>query len=89
MLLKNQQCHREGRTESKTDSCSKDRMFVTSFAFCVITFEPIECQTCSAPQNDLLNLVFVKDLKVVVEKMTRHHHKMIGKTADSFTLSFS
>ena len=39
-------------------------MFVTSFAFCVITFEPIEVQTCSAPQNDRQNLVFVKDIKL-------------------------
>ena len=29
------------------------------FAFCVITFEPIEVQTRSAPQNDSLNLSFV------------------------------
>ena len=25
------------------------------------TFEPVEVQTCSAPQNDRLNLSFVKD----------------------------
>ena len=35
-----------------------------SWAFCVITFEPIEVQTCSAPQNDRLNLSFVKDIYV-------------------------
>ena len=58
-------------------------MFVTSFAFCVITCEPIEVQTCSAPQNDRQNLVFVKDIKVVVEKMTRNRHKVIGKPGDS------
>jgi hypothetical protein len=63
-------------------------MFVTSFAFCVITFEPIEVQTCSGPQNDLLNLVFVKDIKVVVKKMTRNRRKMIGKTADSLLCHF-
>ena len=57
------------RTESKPDTYNKDPMFVTSFAFCVITFEPIEVQTCSTPQNDRLNLVFVKDIKVeIVEK---------------------
>ena len=33
------------------------------FAFCVITIEPIEVQTRSAPQNDRLNLSFVKDTK--------------------------
>ena len=76
-------------TDAKTDCSAKDRMFFASFAFCVITFEPIMIQTCSESQNDCLNFSLVKDLKVVVEKMTRHHHKMIGKTADSFTLSFS
>ena len=71
------------KTETKPDTYSKDRMFVTSFAFCVITFEPIEVQTCSAPQNDCQNLVFVKDIKIVVEKMTRNRRKTIGKPADS------
>ena len=71
------------KTETKPDTYSKDRMFVTSFAFCVITFEPIEVQTCSAPQNDRQNLGFVKDIKVVVEKMTRNRRKVIGKPGDS------
>ena len=35
------------------------------FAFCVITFEQIKIQTCSAPQNDHLNLSFVKDNHIV------------------------
>ena len=30
--------------------------------FCAITLEPIEVQTHSAPQNDRLNLSFVKDI---------------------------
>ena len=38
------------------------------FAFCVITIETIEVQTRSAPQNDPLNLSFVKDTRVVVKK---------------------
>ena len=33
-------------------------------AFFVITFEPIKIQTHSAPQNDRLNLSFVKDIYV-------------------------
>ena len=33
------------------------------FAFCVITFEPIKILNCLAPQNDGLNLSFVKDIK--------------------------
>ena len=32
------------------------------FALCVITFEPIKIQTCSAPQNDSLNLSFARYL---------------------------
>jgi hypothetical protein len=45
------------------------------FAFCVITSEPIEVQTCSAPQNDRLNLSFVKYIKVIVKKMARNGQK--------------
>ena len=71
------------KTETKPDIYSKDRIFVTSFAFCVITYEPIEVQTFSAPQNDRQNLGFVKDIKVVVEKMTRNRRKVIGKPGDS------
>ena len=32
------------------------------FLFCVIMFEPIQIQTHLAPQNDRLNLSFVKDI---------------------------
>ena len=40
------------------------------FAFCVITFEPIKVKTCSAPQNDRLNLSFVKNwLEMVVKRL--------------------
>ena len=52
------------RRESKTDSYSKDQLFLTCVAFCVITFEPIMIQTCSAPQNDRLIFSFVKDRQV-------------------------
>ena len=45
------------------------------FAFCVITFEPNKIQICSAPQNDRLNLNFVKDIHVVGEKMARNGRK--------------
>ena len=34
------------------------------FAFGVITFEPINIQTCLAPQNVCLNISFVKDVHV-------------------------
>jgi hypothetical protein len=46
--------------------CDDRRLVVTSsFAFYVITFEPIEVQTHSAPQNDRLNLSFEKNIKNV------------------------
>ena len=41
--------------------------FLRFFAF-VITFEPINFWTCSAPQNDRLNFSFVKDTHIVGEK---------------------
>ena len=44
-------------------------------AFCVITFEPIKIQTYLAPQNDRLNLSFVKDIHVIAEKMARKGRK--------------
>ena len=42
--------------------------------FCV-TFGPIKIKTCLAPQNDRLDLSFVKDTYVVVEKMARNGRK--------------
>ena len=45
------------------------------FAFCVITFEPIKIQTCSASQNDRLNVSFVKDTYVDGEKVDRNGSK--------------
>ena len=44
------------------------------FAFCVITFEPIEVQTHSAPQNGHLNLSFVKDIYVDGRKLVKNGH---------------
>jgi hypothetical protein len=36
------------------------------FAFYLVTFEPMKIPTLSAPQNDRLNLIFVKDIKISV-----------------------
>ena len=47
-----------------------------SVMFYVVTFDPIEIQTHQAPQNDRLNLSFLKDFHVVGEKMARKGHKM-------------
>ena len=50
------------------------------FAFCVITFEPIEVQTRSATQNERLNL------KVVVKKMARNGRKTAIRAGGSWRL---
>ena len=42
------------------------------FALCVITFEPIKIYTQLAPQNDCLNLSFMKDENIAGKKMTRN-----------------
>ena len=44
-------------------------------AFFVVNFEPIEMQTHSAPQNDHVNLSFVKDSNVDGKKMARNGRK--------------
>ena len=61
-------------------TCCKQRAFslllvTASFAFCVTTFEPIEVQTRSAPQNDSLNLGFVKDRYVDGKNLARNGRK--------------
>ena len=49
--------------ELSEKSCVFSRLLVaTPFSFCDITFEPIEVQSHSAPQNDCFNLSFVKDV---------------------------
>ena len=61
-------------------NCKKTELEI--FAFCVITFEPIKIQTCSAPQKDRLNLSFVKDENTVGEKwpkMVPNGHLSCGK----------
>ena len=45
------------------------------FALCAITFELVKIKTCLAPQNNRLNLSFVKDTYVVGKKMTRNGRK--------------
>ena len=46
-------------------------------AFFVINFEPSEVQTHSAPQNDRVNLSFVKDINVDGEKVARNGRKTV------------
>ena len=63
--------HRE-MLESNSDCYGKDLLFVALLAFCVITFEPIMIQTCSAPQNDRLNFSFVKETKQLLKFCERY-----------------
>ena len=58
------------------------------FAVYVITFEPIRIQTCSSPQNDRLNLSFVKDFHVVGKKMTKNGQKMAIFESSIFRIFF-
>ena len=57
----------------------KNTFFVYRFFLflcnCVITFEPIEVQNCSAHQNDQLNLSFVKHIFVDGGKLARNGQK--------------
>ena len=70
--------------EAKTDCYGKTGLFVASFAFCVISFEPIMIQTCSAPLNDCQNFSFVNDIYVDGKKLARNGRK----TATSYAASF-
>ena len=45
------------------------------FVSCVITFEPMKIETRSAPQNNSLNLSFVKDIYTDGRKLARDVRK--------------
>ena len=45
------------------------------YTFWVITFVPITIYICQAPQNDRLNLSFVKDEDIVGKNIARNCHK--------------
>ena len=51
-------------------------LLVISFLIFVLTFEPNKIQTHLAPQNDCLNLSFVKYIHVIWEKRNRSGLKM-------------
>jgi hypothetical protein len=58
--------------------------------FCVIPFEPIEVQTCSATQNDHPNLSFVKYIYADGGKLARNGQKtailvVVGKNYLDFS----
>ena len=42
------------------------------WAFFDVSDKPIKIQTLSAPQNDSLNLLFMKDIYVGAQKMARN-----------------
>ena len=50
--------------------------FSNQIVIYVIAFDPINIQTCLAPQNDRQNLSFVKDSYVLAQKMTRNGRKL-------------
>ena len=53
---------------------NRTKMKMEIIAFCVITFGPIKVKTCSAPQNDHLNLSFVKDSYADGGKWSKNGH---------------
>ena len=59
------------------------------FSFFVITFEPIKKKTRSAPQNDRLNLSFVKDDYGDGGKLARNGRKTAIFVSRKFWLSVS
>ena len=69
-------------TKDTTIKICDDRCLVvtSSFAFYVITFEPIEVQNCLASQNDRLNLNFVKYIYVDGGKLARKGQKFAMTT---------
>ena len=65
-----------GLVDARKRGSDKDLPVVTSsFAFYIITFEPIEFQTRSAPQNDRLNLSFLKSKYLDGGKLARNGQK--------------
>ena len=46
-------------------------------AFFDISDKPIKIQTLSAPQNDRLNLLFIKDMYVGAKKMAKNSLKIV------------
>ena len=78
--MKNKQKHKKRKNHQKLyiqifflQNRTKTKM--EKIAFCVITFEQIKIQTHLAPQNDRLNLSFVKDINEVGKKMARNGRK--------------
>ena len=43
----------------------------------IVTIRSIRLQTCWKPQNDRLDLIFVKDVYLVCNKVTRNGRKMV------------
>ena len=50
----------------------------------VIAFDPINIQTCLAPQNDRQDLSFVKENYVLGQKMTRNGRKLAKRKSCQF-----
>ena len=76
------QCHNAevdfaSTKEPSEKSCVFSCLLVTApCAICVISFEPFKVQTCSPPQNDHLNLSFVKGIYVDNGKLAKNSQKM-------------
>ena len=58
--------------------------FSNQIVIYVIALDPINIQTCLAPQNDRQNLSFVKDSCVLPQKMTRNGQKLAKRKSCQF-----
>ena len=56
------------------------------FAFCVIMFEPIKIQTRLTPQNDCLNISFLRYENIVGKTMAKNGPKWPFILSDSFPI---
>ena len=81
---------RSGRKMTIIDS-SFSRVFsklkkveMENFLSYAIAFDQIKILTCWAPQNDRLNLSFVKDVSVGSKKMTEKYYKIAQSWACVF-----
>ena len=67
--MKNTQKRKKCKNHQKQYIQNRTKTKMEKIVFCVITFDPIQIQTHSAPQNDRLNFSFVKDIHVDGENL--------------------
>ena len=82
-LYKNHDTKRKNTKNANVCFCTKSKKLEME----IFTFEPIRIQTRYAPQNDCLNLSFVKDELTYGKKMARNGRKTVIYEEHSFQIS--